>query len=61
MRDAPDDANTLATLELRAQRPVADEGQAAAPEQGERVREPDDVLALREAADGNVGRAFESK
>ena len=56
MRHAPDDPHSLATLELRAQRAVADEREASLAEPRERVGETDDVLALAERADAEERR-----
>ena len=52
----PTSADAVAALELRAQRPVADEGQRALAELRERVGEADDVLALLERADAEEAR-----
>ncbi|HET8606883.1 MAG TPA: glycosyltransferase, partial [Gaiellaceae bacterium] len=52
----PLDGDALAALEPRPQRPVADEGQRAAAEAGERVGEPDDVLPVAERADAEEAR-----
>ena len=51
VRHSPDDPHSLAALELRAQRAVADEREASFAEPCERVGEANDVLALAERAD----------
>ena len=59
MRHRPDDVHALASLQLRAERAVADEGQLSLPEALERAREADDVLALAQRADAEErGRAL---
>ncbi len=56
MRDAADEAHAVAALERAAQRAVAGVGQRPLAERGERVGEPDDVLALLERADAEEPR-----
>src|SRR5207342_2975974 len=55
-RNAPGTPHPRATGDPRAQRSVADEGQAPAIEPGERLGEAAGVLALVESADAEVER-----
>ena len=56
--DEARDRDAGTALELRAERAVADEGQRSLAEPRERVRQPDDVLALDQRADADEGRAW---
>ena len=60
MRDAPEQADAIAALEPRPERPVAGEGERSLAEAREGVGEADDVLPLVERADaeeaGRPGR-----
>ena len=60
MRDAPEQAHALASLQLRPERPVAGEGERSLVEARKGVGEADDVLPLVERADaeeaGRPGR-----
>ena len=59
VRHAAEDADALTSLERTAERAVADEGEAAAPELRERISEPDDVLSNGEAADAKESRMLQ--
>ena len=56
MRDAPEQTDTIASLQLRPERPVAGEGERSLAEACEGVGEADDVLPLVERADAEEAR-----
>src|SRR5205814_605285 len=60
MRNGAGESDSRAVSERRAQRPVTEEGEAAAAERLERPREAHDVLALGQAADADERRPVSS-
>src|SRR5205823_8573103 len=56
VRDATEESNPLAPLELAAHRTLARERERALAQRCERVREPDDVLPFRQRAGAEEAR-----